>query len=129
MLTLRCFHLFLAAHIVGAWTVIPIKALLKQKVELRTGMMPNDNDSVPADASSRNQQPLLAMLRPSAACTPSQMSGTHLAYIGDSVYELFIRSKLIWPAKKTSAMQLKAVSVVNGRFLFIGTTEYSNCAP
>jgi hypothetical protein len=64
---------------------------------------------------------ILEFLRPSVQCDASQLSGTHLAYIGDSVYELFERSKLVWPPKTTTDLQHRAVGLIcaigiNGKF-------------
>jgi len=40
------------------------------------------------------------------------MSGTELAYIGDVVYELFVRSRHVWPSKRTSDLQNTVVGLV-----------------
>ena len=54
------------------------------------------------------------ILSPSAKCDVNQMGPTALAYIGDVVFELFVRSKMVWPTRKTSALQIKVVSLVRG---------------
>jgi ribonuclease-3 family protein len=51
---------------------------------------------------------------PRKACDVGQMSTSDLAYIGDVVYELFIRSRTVWPAKRTSDLQLQVVALVRG---------------
>mmetsp|Transcript_2813 Transcript_2813/g.5258 ORF Transcript_2813/g.5258 Transcript_2813/m.5258 type:complete len:161 (+) Transcript_2813:863-1345(+) len=45
------------------------------------------------------------MLSPNPSCDPTQMSPTSLAYIGDSVFELFVRSRYVWPARRTTDLQ------------------------
>lgn len=55
------------------------------------------------------------VLSPSKSCRVNQMSGTDLAYIGDAVFELFVRSKCVWPSKRTSDLQNRVVSLVRGK--------------
>jgi ribonuclease III family protein len=45
------------------------------------------------------------ILRPSRNCRVELMSPTDLAYIGDVVYELFVRCRHVWPSKRTSDLQ------------------------
>jgi hypothetical protein len=93
----------------------------KSTSELRTKRPTDHSDGGDAttDVSPMKEEPdsiiILDLLRPSAQCDATQMSGTHLAYIGDCVYELFVRSKLVWPSKKTVDMQQQVVSLVNGK--------------
>jgi hypothetical protein len=68
----------------------------------------------PPAAAIVADQMILEFLRPSVQCDASQLSGTHLAYIGDGVYELFVRSKLVWPPKSTTDLQQRAVGLVKG---------------
>ena len=49
----------------------------------------------------------------------TQMSGTDLAYIGDVVFELFVRSHYVWPPKRTTALQTLAVECVRGKTMDI----------
>ena len=42
------------------------------------------------------------------------MSGTDLAYIGDVVYELYIRTRTVWPLKRTTDLQQQVVALVRG---------------
>mmetsp|Transcript_5068 Transcript_5068/g.14213 ORF Transcript_5068/g.14213 Transcript_5068/m.14213 type:complete len:133 (-) Transcript_5068:317-715(-) len=44
------------------------------------------------------------------------MSSTDLAYIGDVVYELFVRSKFVWPSRRTKDLQTAVVSLVRAEF-------------
>jgi hypothetical protein len=68
------------------------------------------------DGSSESHEniPLQELLMPSTSCDVGQMSTTDLAYIGDVVYELFIRSRTVWPPKRTSDLQLQVVALVRG---------------
>ena len=54
---------------------------------------------------------------PSSSCKVDQLSGTDLAYIGDVVYELFIRTRTVWPLKRTSDLQRQVVALVRGKLL------------
>jgi hypothetical protein len=65
-------------------------------------------------SESHGNRPLQELLLPSASCDVGQMSTTDLAYIGDVVYELFIRSRTVWPPKRTSDLQLQVVALVRG---------------
>ena len=57
---------------------------------------------------------LMRHLLPDPSCDVSQMSGTDLAYIGDCVYELFMRSRLVWPSLRTSDLNERVIQRVNG---------------
>lgn len=93
--------------------------------------------------SHTNQKSLMDLLLPSNDCKVDQMSGTDLgtnvdgrcelerglwasyhltfletfliAYIGDVVFELFVRSRNVWPSKRTSDLQNIVVNMVRGR--------------
>jgi 23S rRNA maturation mini-RNase III len=51
-----------------------------------------------------------------AAVQVDRMSTTDLAYIGDVVYELFIRSHMIYPPRRTSELQGCVVAVVRAEY-------------
>ncbi len=57
---------------------------------------------------------LLEFLSPMSSCSVNQMSGTDLAYVGDVVFELFVRSRHVWPSKRTSDLQNTVVGLVRG---------------
>jgi hypothetical protein len=61
-------------------------------------------------------QVLQKLLRPFETCDVDRMSGTDLAYIGDVVYELFVRSRTVWPPKRTADLQQQAVALVRGTY-------------
>lgn len=73
----------------------------------------DDNGSLP-DETTNPSLSLLDLLSPIESCKVDRMSGTDLAYIGDSVFELFIRSKCVWPSKRTSDLQNQVVGLVRG---------------
>jgi len=58
---------------------------------------------------------LKILLSPPKNCKVDQMSSTDLAYIGDSVYELFMRSRSVWPPKRTSDLQNQVIALVRGK--------------
>jgi hypothetical protein len=66
-------------------------------------------------SESLDNIPLRELLLPSTSCDVGQMSTSDLAYIGDVVYELFIRSRTVWPPKRTSDLQLQVVALVRGK--------------
>lgn len=45
--------------------------------------------------------------------SPNQLSGLSLAYIGDAVYELYVRTKVLEKTKNAHQMNLKATKLVN----------------
>jgi hypothetical protein len=55
------------------------------------------------------------LLSPSPNCDVKQMGPTSLAYIGDVVFELFVRSRMVWPTRRTSDLQQQVVSLVRGK--------------
>jgi hypothetical protein len=65
--------------------------------------------------SNNNDNNIHHLFRPSSLCNVDQMSGTDLAYIGDVVYELYIRSRTIWPLKRTTDLQQQVVAYVRGK--------------
>lgn len=67
------------------------------------------------------------LLSPSETCRVDQMSSTDLAYVGDAVYELLIRTTKVWPSKRTSDLQSEVVSIVRGAFRIVSLV-YRFCA-
>ncbi|CAB9501333.1 Mini-ribonuclease 3 [Seminavis robusta] len=70
------------------------------------------NSADSSETSPNGSKSLAELLTPSKDAQPSQMSGTELAYIGDAVFELFIRSRHVWPSQRTSDLQDTVVSTV-----------------
>ena len=60
-------------------------------------------------------QKLLKMLQPISSCDVDQVSPTTLAYLGDVVFELFARSRYIWPSRRTTDLQNIVVNSVRGK--------------
>ncbi|KAL7465455.1 hypothetical protein ACHAXS_005769 [Conticribra weissflogii] len=52
------------------------------------------------------------LMSPSPSAKPDQMSASSLAYLGDVLFELFIRSRYVWPSRRMSDLQIKVVSIV-----------------
>ncbi|KAL7507126.1 hypothetical protein ACHAXN_004346 [Cyclotella atomus] len=55
---------------------------------------------------------LFELMSPVESVKPDQMSASALAYLGDVVFELFIRSRYVWPERRMSDLQNKVVSIV-----------------
>merc|ERR1739845_215311 len=51
------------------------------------------------------------LMSPSSA-QADQMSASSLAYLGDVVFELFVRSRYVWPSQRMSGLQDRVVSIV-----------------
>ena len=66
------------------------------------------------ESDDGEQKSLLDLLSPISSCKVNQMSGIDLAYVGDAVFELFIRSRHVWPSKRTSDLQNTVVGIVRG---------------
>ena len=91
----------------------------RQQLSLRSTPIPTsniDDDTNKEDVvSSSSSSPLLNIpFLPSSSCKVDQMSGTDLAYIGDVVYELYIRTRTVWPLKRTTDLQQQVVALVRG---------------
>ncbi|KAL3793823.1 hypothetical protein HJC23_006183 [Cyclotella cryptica] len=52
------------------------------------------------------------LMSPATTAQPDQMSASSLAYLGDVLFELFIRSRYVWPERRMSDLQNKVVSIV-----------------
>ena len=105
--------------------------LLSLPCTYRRGRMANAIRSSKNDNDGETKS-LLELLSPIASCSVNQMSGTDLAYIGDVVFELFVRSRHVWPSKRTSDLQNTVVGLVRGtsfatllesETLFINSTQ------
>ncbi len=57
---------------------------------------------------------LIELMSPVSSAQPDQMSASSLAYLGDVVFELFIRSRYVWPQRKMPVLQNTVVGLVNG---------------
>jgi hypothetical protein len=77
---------------------------------IATASSSNDHEFDASDPSM-----LFELMSPNASIKPEQMSTSSLAYLGDVVYELFIRSRYVWPSRRMSDLQDKVVSIVRGK--------------
>jgi 23S rRNA maturation mini-RNase III len=57
------------------------------------------------------------ILLPSPDCDVNQIGPTALAYIGDVVFELMVRSRHVWPTRRTADLQQQVVAFVRGTYL------------
>jgi hypothetical protein len=76
------------------------------------------NQTRNADGATINPElasSLLDLLRPPNTTDIHRMSPTDMAYIGDAVYELFVRSRYVWPPKRTADLQQQVVALVRGK--------------
>ena len=80
---------------------------------LSTPRKATPDDKITAE---NNPSILLNLLSPSDACSVGRLSPTDLAYIGDVVYELMVRTKKVWPAKRTQDLQNQVVRLVRAEF-------------
>ena len=69
------------------------------------------------------------LMSPVESAKPDQMSASSLAYLGDVVFELFIRSRYVWPSRRMSDLQDKVVSVVRGKFHHMHYCHQSSSFP
>lgn len=68
------------------------------------------------DSSLPSQDDLISfceLMSPVSSAQPDQMSASSLAYLGDVVFELFIRSRYVWPSRRMPQLQNTVVSLVN----------------
>lgn len=70
---------------------------------------------------------LTDLLMPDPKCKPTQMSPTALAYVGDSVFELFVRSRYVWPSRRTTDLQNIVVAKVRGEFFMHMCRYFIGC--
>ncbi|KAL7452904.1 hypothetical protein ACHAWC_004619 [Mediolabrus comicus] len=70
-----------------------------------------DNDS--SSPSHDDLTSFCELMSPVSSAQPDQMSASSLAYLGDVVFELFIRSRYVWPSRRMPQLQNTVVSLVN----------------
>jgi len=72
-------------------------------------------DSPSAEDSSKEEQDpsmFFELMSPIESVKPDQMSASSLAYLGDVVFELFVRSRYVWPSRRMSDLQNTVVAIV-----------------
>ena len=83
----------------------------------------------PEEDTRQGHDVLLNLLSPPAKCDVDRMSSTDLAYIGDVVYEMLVRSNKVWPPKRTSDLQQKVVRLVRGEFRVLVSATHTYGRP
>ena len=126
--TFRLFllHMALGLHQGDSFTVRenmihPETALFGASKIQRVG--PSDDDTpfvLNGNKPEQAEEPLVIpahsldiLLSPSSSVDMNQMGPTALAYLGDVVFELFVRSRKLWPTRRTDDLQLQVVALVN----------------
>ena len=88
----------------------------------------NNGESNPGSGSDSKQTPdqtitdpsmFFELMSPIDSVKPDQMSAAALAYLGDVVFELFVRSRYVWPSRRMSDLQNKVVSLVRGEYCIL----------
>ena len=77
--------------------------------------LPPEQDSEGESLDLSSQILLESCLIPDPSCKVRRMSSTDLAYIGDVVYELLVRSRFVWPSRRTKDLQNTVVALVRGK--------------
>jgi hypothetical protein len=93
-------------------------------------LLSNKDDSFSGGGDTIDPSGLLELMSPAESVKPDEMSASTLAYLGDVVFELFIRSRYVWPERRMSDLQNKVVSIVRGtcpiRCLVISTKPHTS---
>lgn len=121
----RCCYIHALTSVVGFLFLIsfgydcfsPVQAFIESPLSRPCLSRRRGFDSAIAlseETDDGQQKSLLEFLSPMSSCKANQMSGTDLAYVGDAVFELFIRSRHVWPSKRTSDLQNTVVGIVRG---------------
>ena len=75
----------------------------------------DESFGTPSDGDSNDDPSMFfELMSPDSSTKPDQMSASALAYLGDVLFELFIRSRYVWPNRRMSDLQNKVVSIVRG---------------
>lgn len=88
-----------------------------------TTLLKSSENADSNDETEGTTKSLFDLLSPMNSCSVNQMSGTDLAYIGDVVFELFVRSRHVWPSKRTSDLQNTVVGLVRGTFVKVRSLQ------
>ena len=73
-----------------------------------------DDDSSSQHENNDDLSLFSELMSPVSSSQPDQMSAAALAYLGDVVFELFIRSRYVWPQRRMPQLQNTVVALVNG---------------
>lgn len=99
--------------LVLSWTVTEFPSRSVGKIPKSVLCSKNTEEESDIRQPSKESE-LFQMLLPNPTCNPTQMSPTSLAYIGDSVFEMFVRSRYVWPSRRTTDLQNLVVAKVRG---------------
>jgi|AntRauTorckE5430_2_1112549.scaffolds.fasta_scaffold05502_2 hypothetical protein len=119
-------HLMLS-YLIGAflfplsssWTNVISTRHQMYQARMSPSILNISGNSEVMDNGEESVQSIEDLLSPNTKCTPTQMSPTSLAYIGDSVFELFVRSRYVWPTRRTTDLQNLVVGRVRGKELLL----------
>ena len=84
----------------------------QENFPISSGLSCCSSDSSNYDTTDPSR--LFELMSPIESVQPDQMSASTLAYLGDVVFELFVRSRYVWPERRMSDLQNKVVSIVRG---------------
>ena len=106
----------LNSHTSKTWRQKEHHAQLKQR---SNGLVireetPNSNQIDDGSIQESNGDLFTELMSPISSAQPDQMSASSLAYLGDVVFELFIRSRYVWPQRRMPVLQNTVVGLVNG---------------
>ena len=65
----------------------------------------------PTNGGSPHYNSFLDLLHPRSDCDVDRMAPAQLAYVGDSVYEMLVRNRYVWPTRRTADLHTKVVSI------------------
>ena len=86
-------------------------SLAEKREEESSSSSSSSSSSPPRESEMKD---LMGLFSPDPKCDTTRMSGTDLAYIGDVVFEIYSRSRYVWPSKRTSELQKTVVERVRG---------------
>lgn len=86
----------------------------QEKNPIGSGLCSSDCSSSSSSSDATDPSRLFELMSPIESVQPDQMSASALAYLGDVVFELFVRSRYVWPERRMSDLQNKVVSIVRG---------------
>ena len=117
-----------------AWTTTSVTFFSHQKNSKRCSefkrLSPLNSSNSDGDSDDEPKlRSLSELLMPNPKCNPTQMSPTSLAYIGDSVFELFARSGYVFPSRRTTDLQKIVVEKVRGEFVTISMVRIEGMTP
>lgn len=81
----------------------------QDNVDEKEGILPPQTSTTNGGSPQYNS--FLDLLHPRSDCDVDRMAPAQLAYVGDSVYEMLVRNRYVWPTRKTADLHTKVVSV------------------